>query len=138
MVRPYVWLLDRAGDEGIRLTRAGYLPPAHVEAAATELGLLEDWMGKGNREIQTLPVLHLRETATKMGLLRKHRGTLLFTAAGRKLRTDPVSLWSHLADACRPDPPIAARHRPGSSGCSRWQPSAPAIRRRSSRGRWRA
>ncbi len=61
MVRPYAWLLDRVGDEGIRLTGAGYLPPAHVEAAATELGLLEDWMGKGNRETQTLPVLHLRE-----------------------------------------------------------------------------
>ena len=102
MVRPYAWLLDRVGDEGIRLTGAGYLPPAHVEAAATELGLLEDWMGKGNRETQTLPVLHLRETATKMGLLRKHRGMLQLTAAGRKLRTDPVSLWWHLAERMPP------------------------------------
>src|SRR5487761_1867767 len=75
---------------------------AHVEAAATELGLLEDWIGKGNRETQTLPVLHLRETATKMGLLRKHRGMLLLTAAGRKLRTDPVSLWWHLAERMPP------------------------------------
>ncbi len=102
MVRPYAWLLDRVGDEGIRLTGAGYLPPAHVEAAATELGLLEDWIGKGNREIQTLPVLHLRETATKMGLLRKNRGMLLLTAAGRKLRTDPVALWWHLAERMPP------------------------------------
>src|SRR5487761_1476775 len=75
---------------------------AHVEAAATELGLLEDWIGKGNRETQTLPVLHLRETATKMGLLRKHRGMLLLTAVGRKLRTDPVSLWWHLAERMPP------------------------------------
>jgi hypothetical protein len=37
MVRPYAWLLDRVGADGIRLTGAGYLPPAHVEAAATEL-----------------------------------------------------------------------------------------------------
>jgi pRiA4b ORF-3-like protein len=102
MVRPYAWLLDRVGDEGIRLTGAGYLPPAHVEAAATELGLLEDWMGKGNRETQTLPVLHLRETATKMGLLRKLRGMLQLTAAGRKLRTDPVALWWHLAGRMPP------------------------------------
>jgi hypothetical protein len=36
---------------------------------------------------QALPVLHLRETATKMDLLRKHRGMLQLTAAGRKLRT---------------------------------------------------
>ncbi len=102
MARPYTWVLDRVGDEGIRLTGAGYLPPAHVEAAATELGLLEDWIGKGNRESQTLPVLHLRETATKMGLLRKHRGMLLLTAAGRRLRTDPVSLWWHLAERMPP------------------------------------
>jgi hypothetical protein len=98
MVRPYAWLMDRVGGEGIRLTGAGYLPPVHVEAAATELGLLEDWIGKGNRETQTLPVLHLRETATKTGLLRKNRGMLLLTAIGRKLRTDPVSLWWHLAE----------------------------------------
>jgi len=102
MVRPYTWLLDRVGAEGIRLTGAGYLPPAHVEAAATELGLLEDWIGKGNRETQTLPVLHLRESATNMGLLRKHRGMLLLTAAGRKLRTDPVALWWHLAERMPP------------------------------------
>jgi hypothetical protein len=49
MVRPYTWVLDRVGDEGIRLTGAGYLPPAHVEAAATELALLEDWMPTGRR-----------------------------------------------------------------------------------------
>jgi hypothetical protein len=33
-------------------------------------------MGKGNRELQALPVLHLRESATKMGLLRKQHGML--------------------------------------------------------------
>jgi hypothetical protein len=64
-----------------RLNQRGPTPsPEHAprgtagQAAATELGLLEDWMGKGNRETQTLPVLHLLETATKMGLLRKDRG----------------------------------------------------------------
>ena len=138
MVRPYAWLLDRAGDERIRLTAAGYLPPAHVEAAATELGLLEDWIGKGNRESQTLPVLHLRETATKMGLLRKHRGMLLLTAAGRRLRTDPVSLWWHLAERMPPRSADRCETQAGLSGCSRWQPSGPAIQRRSSRGHWRA
>ena len=33
-----------------------------------------------------------------MGLLRKHRGMLLLTAGGRKLRADPVALWWHLAE----------------------------------------
>jgi hypothetical protein len=98
MVRPYSWLLDRVGAEGIKLTGAGYLPPAHVEAAMAALGLGEEWIGKGNREVQTLPVLHLRESATKMGLLRKHRGMLLATSRGRSLRDDPVGLWWQLAE----------------------------------------
>jgi Plasmid pRiA4b ORF-3-like protein len=98
MVRPYSWLLDRVGADGIKLTGAGYLPPAHVEAAVAELGLGKEWIGKGNREVQTLPVLHLRESATKMGLLRKHRGMLLATSRGRALRADPGGLWWHLAE----------------------------------------
>lgn len=55
MVRPYTWLLNRVGDQGVKLTSAGYLPPAHVATAMTELGLGEEWIGKGNRESQTLP-----------------------------------------------------------------------------------
>ena len=97
MVYPYTWLLDRVGDEGIKLTSAGYLPPAHVEAAVAELGLGDDWIGKGNRENQTLPVLHLRESAMAMGLLRKRNGMLLLTPRGRTVRADPSALWQHLA-----------------------------------------
>ncbi len=98
MVHPYAWLLSRVGDDGIRLTAAGYLPPAHVEAAMADLGLGKEWIGRGNRENQTLPVLHLRETATRLSLLRKRRGMLLLTAQARRLRGDPVALWWHLAE----------------------------------------
>jgi hypothetical protein len=97
MVRQYVWLLDRVGSAGIRLTSAGYLPPAHVAAAFAELGLKDEWRGRGNREADTWPVLHLRESAQKMGLVRKHRGELRETANGRALRGDPIALWWHLA-----------------------------------------
>lgn len=102
MVHPYTWLLNRVGDDGIKLTGAGYLPPAHVEAAVAELGLGEEWIGKGNRENQTLPVQHLRESAANMGLLRKRRGMLLLTSRARALRTDPVALWWHLAERMPP------------------------------------
>ena len=102
MVSPYRWLLDRVGDDGIKLTGAGYLPPVHVEAAMAELGLSEEWIGKGNREIQTVPVLALRESAQAMGLLRKHRGTLLPTRRGRAVRNDPLALWWHLAERMPP------------------------------------
>jgi hypothetical protein len=107
MVRPYAWLLDRVGDDGITLTGAGYLPPVHVEAAVAELGMADEWIGKHNRESQTMPVLNLRESAQKMGLLRKHRGKLLATTRGLKLRTDPVGLWWHVAERM----PLASRDR---------------------------
>jgi hypothetical protein len=102
MVSPYRWLLERVGADGIKLTGAGYLPPVHVEAAMAELGLGDEWIGKGNREIQTLPVLHLRESAQAMGLLRKYRGTLVLTPRGRAVRNDPLELWWHLAEQMPP------------------------------------
>jgi hypothetical protein len=97
MVRPYTWLLDRVGD-GIKLTSAGYLPPVHVKAAMTELGMEDEWIGAHNREDSTLPVLHLRESAQRMGLLRKYRGCVVPTRSGRALRSDPVDLWWHVAE----------------------------------------
>lgn len=97
-VRPYAWLLDRVGDDGIKLTQAGYLPPACVEAALAELEFDTVWIGKGNRESLTYPVLGLRESAQWIGLIRKHRGRLLLTARGRALRDDPLGLWWHIAE----------------------------------------
>jgi hypothetical protein len=97
-VQPYAWLIDRVGDEGITLTAAGYLPPVHVEAAFTELDLADAWIGMGNREQLTIPVLHLRESAQRMGLLRKHRGRLMVTARGKGARSDPAALWYLLAE----------------------------------------
>jgi hypothetical protein len=102
MVRPYAWLLDRVSDDGIKLTAAGYLPPTHVAAATADLGLSSEWIGKGNRESQTLPVLALRETAQRLGLLRKYSGALLLTARGRAVRADPVALWWQLAERMPP------------------------------------
>lgn len=99
MVRPYAWLLDRVGAAGIKLTAAGYLPPADVEAAVSDLGLGAEWIGKGNRESQTLPVLDLRETAQRAGLLRKYSGRLQLTLRGRTARADPAALWWQLAES---------------------------------------
>jgi hypothetical protein len=98
MVRPYTWLLDRVGAAGVTLTGAGYLPPADVAATVAELGLEKEWIGKGNRENQTLPVLHLRESAARMGLLRKQRGRLVLTTRGRAAQADPLALWWQLAE----------------------------------------
>jgi hypothetical protein len=101
MVAAYRWLLQHVGPDGIKLTAAGYLPPAHVAAGFDALGLADEWIGAGNRELQTLPVLHLRESAQQVGLLRVARGRLLVTARGRAAADDPVALWWRLAE-CLP------------------------------------
>ena len=90
-------LLRHVGD-GVTLTQAGYLPPAIVRAVYDELGLDRTWIGKGNREDQTLPVLLLREQAQALGLLRKAKGRLAPTASGRRLVDDPAGLLAHVAD----------------------------------------
>ena len=94
---PYQWLLRRIGD-GVRLTQAGYLPPALVTEAMTELGWQDRWIGKYNREDMTMPILELRESAQRFGLLRKYRGRLLPTKVGQYLIDDSSALWWHLAD----------------------------------------
>lgn len=70
-VRHYSWLLDRIGDDGVKLTSAGYLPPQLVHDTGVELELDELWMRSANREGHTIPVLHFRESAQTLGLLRK-------------------------------------------------------------------
>lgn len=97
-VLAYSRLLDRVGDDGIALTQAGYLPPAHVEELAAELSLDAFW-GKNNREVNAVPVLVFRESAQGIGLIRKTRGRLVLTKAGARARRDPDALWTHIAGA---------------------------------------
>jgi hypothetical protein len=96
MVRPFTVLLDAVGD-GVKLTAAGYLPPTVVQTIFEELDMGDEWIGKGNREDLTIPVLQLRETAQQLKLLGKYKGRLVPTARGRDLAGDPVGLWWHLA-----------------------------------------
>ena len=98
MVRPFTVLLDIIGD-GVKLTAAGYLPPAVVQTIFDELDMGDEWIGKGNREDLTMPVLHLRETAQRLRLLRRYKGRLVPTAKGRTLAGDPVGLRWYLAGA---------------------------------------
>ncbi|TYC96858.1 plasmid pRiA4b ORF-3 family protein [Arthrobacter echini] len=104
MIAPYLWLIRRIGDDGVRLTAAGWLPPIVVHQAMTELGWTERWIGKANREDQTLPILELRESAQRLGLVRKLKGRLILTSAAKHLLDDPTGLWLLLARA------LAHRH----------------------------
>ena len=96
VVEPYRWFLARLGN-GVKLTAAGYLPPAVVSETMRTLGWDADWIGAGNREDLTIPVSELRGTARRLGLVRVHRGLLLPSVAGRRLVEDPAGLCRHIA-----------------------------------------
>ena len=96
-VHPFQWMLEHVGHTGIPLTGAGYLPPAVVSRAMTELGWDEHWHGKANREVQSAPVLTIRQSMHTLKLLHRRKGMLLTTPLGRKLTGDPHGLWDLLA-----------------------------------------
>ncbi|MGC5617477.1 plasmid pRiA4b ORF-3 family protein [Georgenia sp. Z1491] len=94
---PHRWFLDRAADEPIRLTSAGYLRPGDVMAVAPLVPTLWEWIGANNRESHAIPLLELRRTLRTHGLLRTVNGELHLTNAGRAAQNDPRLLWEHLA-----------------------------------------
>lgn len=141
----YRWLLDRIGDDGVKLTAAGYLPPLLVNEIAVALGLDDLWIGTANREHHTIPVLQFRESTQDLRLLRRSKGYLMLTKAGQRVRDDPDFLWRHrrgAADqpdgagsarrgraACRGAVPARGRVRP-----TQERPGAPGRRRPGRRG----
>ncbi len=97
LTAPWRTLLAALGEDGLALTGAGYLRPATVVELLATLPMRHPVWGKGNREEHVPPVAALRSSATALGLVRKVRGRLLPTAAGRSLADDPVALVHHLA-----------------------------------------
>lgn len=89
IVRPFAWLMKTVGTGGLDLTSAGWMPPATVLEGMTELGWIDAWIGKGNREDLTPPMAVLRETAQRMGLVRVQKGRLLLSGAAKKALSDP-------------------------------------------------
>jgi len=98
-LRAHRWFLDRAVGDGIPLTAAGYLTPVDVVAVAPLVPTAADWLGygKNNRESGLVPLWHFRQSLQKLGLLRKTRGRLVLTKAGRDAQRDVGALRAHLA-----------------------------------------
>ncbi|WCI09593.1 hypothetical protein PJ267_08805 [Arthrobacter sp. OVS8] len=91
------WLLTQAGADGLQLTQDGYLKPAVVRQAVSELGWDYRWPGAASRESQTPPVLVLRQQLQAWKLLRKSKGRLVLSPAGRKMHDGgrPLGLPRH-------------------------------------------
>ncbi|MDI3213290.1 plasmid pRiA4b ORF-3 family protein [Arthrobacter sp. AL12] len=96
VIRPVQWLLSQAGADGLQLTQDGYLKPAVVSEAVRALGWTYRWPGVANRESQTLPVLRLRQQLQAWKLLRKSKGRLVLSPAGRRMRDGGRPLWDYL------------------------------------------
>ena len=96
------WFLDRAAESDIPLTAAGYLRPVDVMAAAEVVPTMHRWIGKANRESDSVPILLFREALQSLGLLQKRMGVLRLTRAGKAAQQTPEALWNHLADRLVP------------------------------------
>ena len=95
MLAPVQWVLNRVGSEGIRLTKAGHLPPSVIVDASAELDW--GWPISVNREVHLRPLQELRGHLRDVGLLRVSKGMLLLTRKGSALSGSPRELWWHLA-----------------------------------------
>ncbi|MFZ2273386.1 plasmid pRiA4b ORF-3 family protein [Corynebacterium variabile] len=115
-ITAFLTTIGDSGPDGVKLTSAGYLPPKVVDAVLTELPNGFEWFGTSRRESDMKQVLEVRKALTRLGLLRKSRGHLGLTAAGRTAATDPGQLWNHLVErlvrqrgAIGPDGEVAER-----------------------------
>lgn len=95
---PFAWFLHQADQGNLQLTQAGFLKPAIVQRASEVLPTGRLWIGKKNREDQTLPVLRLRQNLQRMGLLRKYKAELKITKKGRSANQSTQALWNVLAE----------------------------------------
>lgn len=106
----HLWILERATGEGLPLTAAGYLKPADARQFAELLHAMSDYPWAGTREVDARPVLYFREYLKAVGLLRRYKGTLRLTRAGRDGLDNVDALWRHLADTLVPEASLFTEH----------------------------
>ena len=90
------WLLRRIGDDGITLTASGYVPPAHIEAARSELDWGDRCLPDSTREVDNSYIQRFRDSAQTLGLIRKHKGKLVLSKRGAELLDRDDDLWEHV------------------------------------------
>ncbi len=104
-LRAHQWLLNRAAVGGIPLTAAGYLKPTDVKELAEVLPTMDGWIFTVSREVDAHPVLGFRTFVQKAGLLRKYKGHLVLSKAGKAAQQSTSALWGQLAEHLIPTKP---------------------------------
>lgn len=102
VLRPWQAVLDAIGDDGVKLSAAGWMPPATVQQIWHESGVAGSY-GKGNRESNTPDVARLRQECLHAGLLRTYRGNLLLSRHGKQCRASTDDLLAAFAGSLLPD-----------------------------------
>jgi hypothetical protein len=95
-LRPWQAVLDAIGDDGVKLSAAGWMPPATVLQIWHESGVAWEG-GKGNREDLTPEVAMLRAEGVRAGLIRKYKGHLQLTKLGQRCRASRTELQQAVA-----------------------------------------
>ncbi len=96
-VKPYAWLIERIGVDGLTLTKAGWMPPAVVLDGMTTLGWRDEWIGEANREDLTYPLRALRSSAEQLRLIRRVKGRLELVSRTRPAIGRPALLAEQIA-----------------------------------------
>ncbi|MEV7647294.1 plasmid pRiA4b ORF-3 family protein [Arthrobacter sp. NPDC089319] len=110
VLRPVRWLLERAREDGLELTKDGYLKPAVVREAVLALELGYPWDTYASpREVNVPPIALLREHIQYWKLLRKYKGRLQPSPAARRTYDDDAALWDCLADRMADQENLALR-----------------------------
>lgn len=92
------WFLGFIGT-GRPLTQAGYLKPADVREVAAHIQAEKYWIGKMNRESETVPVLLLREVMAHFRLIEETPSRVHLSPLGEEYRAKPLALARYLAAA---------------------------------------
>jgi hypothetical protein len=91
-------LLD-ACEDGVRLTRNGYLPTALVRQLVAIMPACADYPPTGRSESSFPPLGNLRQLATELELVRRVGNRLLLAPNGESRLSDPESLVASVGEA---------------------------------------
>lgn len=96
LLQPWRVLLEQAEPDGIELTAAGWIRPATVRAVVQGARLRTSG-GSGSRESTLTPLRNLRGVVMRAKLLRRSKGRLVLTKAGREALAKEALLWRRVA-----------------------------------------
>ncbi|MDR0594741.1 MAG: hypothetical protein LBG60_16145 [Bifidobacteriaceae bacterium] len=91
--RPYSWFVKRIGPAGLKLTKAGYLPPNVVKEAYDQLGWTAQKAVSNYREVHRVRITALRSAAQRLGLVCSDGHRLWADDDALAVADDPLAMW---------------------------------------------